>query len=89
MSNDKTSKKNIWKNFTIFGVLISIIFCVFFFNIKIGFTIFKNIEAMSSIITTNLIFVFIFVIITIIILLLVIYKIRKNRIEEKESDKLC
>ncbi len=81
MSNDKTSKKNIWKNFTIFGVLISIIFCVFFFNIKIGFTVFENIEAMSFIITINLVFIIIFVII--IILLLVICKIRK-RIEDIE-----
>lgn len=80
MSNDKTSKKNIWKNFTSFGVLISIIFCVFFFNVKIGFTVFENIEAMSSVILIN--FIFIFVII--IIILLVIYRIRKNRTEVGE-----
>ncbi len=82
MSNDKTSKKNIWKNFTIFGVLISIIFCVFFFKIKIGFTVFENIGDVPSIMFISLVFVFIFVII--IILLLVIYKIRKNRIEDIE-----
>jgi len=81
VSNDKVSKKNIWKNFTSFGVLISIIFCVFFFNVKVGFTVFEYIEAMSSIVIINLVFVFIFVI---IILLLVIYKIRKNRTEHGE-----
>lgn len=80
MSNDKVSKKNIWKNFTSFGVLISIIFCVFFFNIKIGFTVFENIGTVPSIIIINLVFVFIFV----IIILLVIYKIRKNRTESEE-----
>lgn len=84
MSNDKTSKKNIWKNFTSFGVLISIIFCVFFFNVKLGFTVFENVGTLPSIIFISLVFVFIFVIITIIISLLVIYKIRKNRIEDIE-----
>ena len=63
MSNDKVSKKNIWKNFTSFGVLISIIFCVFFFNVKIGFTVFENIEVMHLIIFVNLVFVIIFAII--------------------------
>ena len=82
MSNDKVSKKNIWKNFTSFGVLISIIFCVFFFNVKIGFTVFENIGDMPSIMFINLVFVFIFVII--ILLFLVIYKIRKNRTEHGE-----
>ena len=66
MSNDKISKKNIWKNFTSFGVLISIIFCVFFFNVKIGFTVFENIGVVPSIIFVNLVFVIIFVIIIII-----------------------
>ena len=63
MSNDKVSKKNIWKNFTSFGVLISIIFCVLFFNVKIGFTVFENIEVMHLIIFVNLVFVIIFAII--------------------------
>lgn len=67
MSNDKISKKNIWKNFTSFGVLISIIFCVFFFNVKIGFTVFENIGVVPSIIFVNLVFVIIFVIIIITI----------------------
>ena len=82
MSNDKTSKKKIWKNFTSFGVLISIIFCVFFFNVKIGFTVFENIGVVPSVILIN--FIFIFVIIIIIITLLVIYRIRKNRTEGGE-----
>lgn len=81
MSNDKVSKKNIWKNFTSFGVLISIIFCVFFFNVKIGFTIFEDVGVMPSIMFINLVFIIIFVI---IILLLVIYKIKKHRTEDIE-----
>lgn len=80
MSNDKVSKKNIWKNFTSFGVLISIIFCVFFFNVKIGFTVFENVGTLPSI---SLVFVTIFGMI-VIISLLVIYKIRKNRTEHGE-----
>ncbi len=82
MSN-KTSKKNIWKNFTSFGVLISIIFCVFFFEIKVGFTVFENIGTVHSTIIINLIFILI-VLIVVIRLLLVIYKIRKNRTERGE-----
>ena len=83
MSNNKTSKKNIWKNFTSFGVLISIIFCVFFFEIKVGFTVFENIGTVDSTVIINLIFILI-VLIVVITLLLVIYKIRKNRTERGE-----
>jgi len=81
VSNDKVSKKNIWKNFTGFGVLISIIFCVVVFNIKIGFTVFENIGDVSSIMFINLVFIIIFVIIIVVV---VIYKIRKNRTENEE-----
>lgn len=76
MSNDKISKRNFWNNFVGFGALIGIIFCVFFFNIKIGFTVFENIEVVPSTIIT--IFVLSFIVAIVIIYFLVIYKIRKE-----------
>jgi len=84
MSNDKISKKNIWKNFTSFGVLISIIFCVFFFNIKIGFTVFENIGTMPSI--TIIIFILVFIVVIVVLAIsAIIYCLRRNRRKEQEK----
>ena len=82
MSNDKISKRNIWKNFGGFGALISIIFCVFFFNIKIGFTVFENIGVIPS--SFLILSYFLIGLIIVIVILIVILKIRKNRTECEE-----
>lgn len=67
MNNNKLNKIDFWKNFIGFWVLILIISCIFFFNIKIGFTIFEGISfyfniplfLFLSIIVIDLIIVFV------------------------------
>lgn len=67
MNNNKLNKIDFWKNFIGFWVLIVIISCIFFFNIKIGFTIFEGISfyfniplfLFLSIIVIDLIIVFV------------------------------
>lgn len=79
MSSNKIRKKRFWRNFIGFWAVVVIIFCIFIFNIKIGFTVFENIGSVfsfSALIT--------FIIIIISIVLIGIYKIRKNRIESEE-----
>lgn len=41
MSNELVYKKNFWKNFASFWVLLLIILSIFLLNIKIGFSIFE------------------------------------------------
>jgi len=67
VNNNKLNKIDFWKNFIGFWVLIVIISCIFFFNIKIGFTIFEGISfyfniplfLFLSIIVIDLIIVFV------------------------------
>lgn len=77
MDNNKLNKTEIWKNFVGFGVLITIIFCIFFFNIKIGFTVFENIGIIPSFIVITI--SIIIIIIIILMVLLILNKIEKNR----------
>ena len=86
MSSDKINKKNIWKNFTGFWALVLIISCVFFFNVKIGFTIFENIELIlfNSLIFTYFLGFMAILIVVFLVVIVILYIKRKNI---KEIDK--
>ena len=78
-------KKQIdWKNAIGVTVLLGTIFCVVVFNVKIGFTIFQNVELMLF---NSLIFAFFMVVLVILIIIFVIVIViyqKKNKMEINE-----
>ena len=85
MSNDKIGKINIWKNFIGFGLLVSIISCIFIFQISIHFSILENIGIMPS--NFLILSYFLSGLIIVIVILIIIYKIRKNRIKREDNER--
>jgi len=67
------------KNLVGFLIIIIIVFCVFVFNMKIGFSVFESFDARIPFILLNTL---LFIIIVILIIFLVIYKIKKLKKEE-------
>lgn len=83
MSNNKLNKIDFWKNFISFWVLILIISCIFFFNIRIGFTIFEGIYFNLTLV--------LFILSTIIMVLIIIFVVltifyNSNKIIRKKGD---
>ena len=78
-------KKQIdWKNAIGVIVLLGTFFCVVVFNVKIGFTIFQNVELMLF---DSLIFAFFMVVLVILIIIFVIVIViyqKKNKMEINE-----
>ena len=85
MSNDKIGKINIRKNFISFGILISIISCIFIFQIRIHFSSLENIGIMPS--NFLILSYFLSGLIIVIVILIIIYKIRKNRIKREDNER--
>ena len=73
---DKGNKTFILKNLIVFVVLLLISFCVIHFDIRIGLTVFENIENVQLFIV---IIIKLIIIIIIIVIVLILYYKKINR----------
>lgn len=79
MSDNELNKTNIWKNFIGLLVLSSIISLAFVFNIKVGFSVFDGIKAISLTIFTIIMIIIIIIVISVILaFLIIIHKLNKE-----------
>ena len=81
---NKLTKTTIWKDLIALLVVLTIISCIFIFNIKIGFSVFENID-------TNKLFLFVLstiivILIIIFIIFIILYKRKKKRGNNNEKN---
>ncbi len=76
------NKNRFFHNILSIGIVLLVIFIIFYFKIPIGFTVFENIELVPLFLFLILIII---IIIIVVIILMIFYKIKEKRRDEKEK----
>lgn len=77
----KLTKITIWKDLMALLIVLTVVSCIFVFNIQVGFSVFKNIKLINIVLFMFIISTIISVLIIILIIFIIIYKKSKNKEE--------